>query len=349
MKIKRLVAQFALIILTASTVGVMGASASQVTTRSDLMGSASASATTTHQIGFTTATAASIGSIGFVFCTTPYSSCVTPTGLSTTSASLSAQSGTGGTGFSIMNGTNGAPYITRAAASIGSGVGLSYTLSGVVNPSAINTEFYLRISTYTGTDGATGVTDTGVVALSTSQDIVVTGIMPESLVFCVGTSGTNCTNMTGSAVSLGTFSPTVPSTGTSEMSASTNAGFGYAISIVGTTMQSGANTITPMGTQTANSVNNVASSPGSSQFGVNVRGNTTPAVGADVTGTGSGVGTGGYNSVNGFRFFNGDTVASATGPTNANLYTSSYIVNVGGNQAAGTYTSTFTYICTATF
>jgi hypothetical protein len=35
--------------------------------------------------------------------------------------------------------------------------------------------------------------------------------------------------------------------------------------------------------------------------------------------------------------------------TQANLFTNSYIVNVGGDQAAGVYTGTMTYICTATF
>jgi hypothetical protein len=42
-------------------------------------------------------------------------------------------------------------------------------------------------------------------------------------------------------------------------------------------------------------------------------------------------------------------VASAALPTNANTFTSSYIVNIGGAQAAGVYTATMTYICTASF
>jgi hypothetical protein len=42
-------------------------------------------------------------------------------------------------------------------------------------------------------------------------------------------------------------------------------------------------------------------------------------------------------------------VASVAGVSAANLFTNSYIVNVGGDQAAGVYTATLTYICTATF
>jgi hypothetical protein len=180
--------------------------------------------------------------------------------------------------------------------------------------------------------------------------------MPESLVFCVGTSGTNCTNITGTTVNLGTFSPSATNTGTSLMDASTNAASGYAITINGTTLTSGANTITAMGTQSANSAGcspSCTSASGSSQFGTNVRANTTPAVGADVSpaqgGTFGGAGSGGYNTVNSFRFFTGDTVASSAGVSDSQLFTNSYMVNVPGSQAAGLYTATFTYICTATF
>ncbi len=177
--------------------------------------------------------------------------------------------------------------------------------------------------------------------------------MPESLVFCVGTSGTDCTNITGTTVALGTFSPVGTNFATSLMSASTNAGFGYAITITGTTLASGANTIPAMGTQSLNSAgcspSCSAGTPGVSQFGTNVRDNATPNVGADVSGLGTATGFGGYNTPDSFRFFSGDTVASVGGVTKSNLFTNSYVVNVGGDQAAGVYTATMTYICTATF
>ena len=50
-----------------------------------------------------------------------------------------------------------------------------------------------------------------------------------------------------------------------------------------------------------------------------------------------------------YRYVSGEIVASATGPTNTNTFTTSYIVNIGGAQAAGVYTATMTYICTANF
>lgn len=102
---------------------------------------------------------------------------------------------------------------------------------------------------------------------------------------------------------------------------------------------------------------------GTGQFGMNLRLNTTAtstiAVGADVDNAPDGVNlkgqpTADYNTVDTFKFVSGDSVAASDnggtpGPTNAQIFTSSYIVNVAGNQASGTYVSTLTYICTPTF
>lgn len=350
MKHKSFIRLGLLLSLVIAGFGPFTAQAAQVTNRSVLLGSSGASAVTTHTVNFTVATTGNVGSIKFLYCTAAYGSCTTPAGLSTTSATLTAQSGA--TGFSIVNTTNGAPYITRTASSVTASTAVSYTLGNITNPSSSNTEYFIRISTYASTDTTGGVTDDGVVVYDTANQISVTGIMPESLVFCVGTSGSDCTNITGASVDLGTFSPTATNTGTSLMAASTNAGSGYAITLNGTTLTSGANTIPAMGTQTLNSTGcspSCTSTTGTSQFGSNLRSNTIPSVGANVSGSGSGAAVGGYNTANSFRFFTGDTVASAAGPTSANLYTNSYIVNVGGQQAAGTYTATMTYICTATF
>ncbi len=130
------------------------------------------------------------------------------------------------------------------------------------------------------------------------------------------------------------------------MAASTNGVAGYAITINGTTLTcsacSGSPTIGALGAQTASSI-------GTAQFGLNLRANTTPAVGTDPSGSGSGTYTANYGTVNQYRFVTADSVASAAAATNANTFTSAYIVNVPGNQAAGTYSSVMTYIATATF
>jgi hypothetical protein len=60
-----------------------------------------------------------------------------------------------------------------------------------------------------------------------------------------------------------------------------------------------------------------------------------------------------YNTPDNFKFATGNIVAGSTnggaGGTDAQIFTTSYIVNVPGSQPAGTYTTTLTYVCTATF
>jgi hypothetical protein len=284
----------------------------------------------------------------FTYCTTASGTCTAPTNLDTSGATIGAQSGA--TGFTIFAGGTNANEIsiTRTAASLAPSTAVSYTFSNVKNPTTTNTSFYVRITDYTGTDAATGATDTGIVAGSTATQITLTGVMDESLVFCVGTSitGQNCGTVAGSSINFGTFSSTATSSGTSVMAASTNGASGYAVTINGTTLScaacSGTPTIAALGAQTVSSV-------GSAQFGANLVSNTTPSVGAAVSGSGTATATGTYGTTNQYRFVTGDTVASSNVATNANTFTTSYIVNVPATQAAGTYTATLTYIATATF
>jgi hypothetical protein len=313
-----------------------------------------------HQFDFTIPSSTSIASIKFEYCTTAsVTTCVTPTDLVTTSATLTNQ--TGATGFTIVNTTNGAPYLTRVTASDASGA-VSYQLSNITNPSVANYTFFVRISTYASTDTTGTAIDTGTVAASTATQIVLTGVMPESLIFCTGehismTLGIpDCTTADAGLINFNQlFSPTDTATATSQMSASTNAVSGYSITVNGPTLTSGSNTVPAM-TAPATIVR------GTGQFGMNLRLNTTAtstvAVGADVDNAPDGVNLKGqpttdYNTVDTFKFVSGDSVAASdnggAGPTNAQIFTVSYIVNVAGNQASGTYVTTLTYICTPTF
>lgn len=310
--------------------------------RSVQVGSSGQGVTTSYAINATTATTANIGSIKFEFCTTASGAC-TPADAVTTGATLTAQNPNG---FTLVNTSPGAPYITRAAAQINSGTAMSFTLGNIVNPSTANQTYFVRITTYTGTDGATGPVDNGTVAMSTAQPVQLTGVTPEILVFCVGTTITSdCTTVSGNAIDFGDFSPTATRTGTSVMQAQTNASGGYNITVNGTTLSSGANTIAALPAQTASSF-------GIGQFGLNLRANNVTgvgSVGSDPTGGGSGTATANYGTSDQYRFVSGDSVATAPAPTNANTFTSTYIVNIGGAQAAGVYTATMTYICTASF
>ncbi len=314
-----------------------------------------------HLFTFTLPGGNTVGSIKFLYCTTASGTCTTPTGLVTTSATLGAE--TGVTGFTMVNTTNGVPYLTRSAAAIGSNVASTYRLDTVTNPTTTNESFFVRISTYASTDTTGGSGDTGTVTASTATQIVLTGTMPESIIFCTGetvstTSGIpDCSTATAGNISFNQlFSPTDTATASSQMAASTNGLSGYAITLSGPTLTSGSYTIPAMGTSTVGVV-------GTGQFGVNLRANTTttstPAVGTDVAPAANGTNykgqaATGYSTVDQFKFVAaGDTVANSAnggaGPTDAQIFTASYIVNVSGSQTAGTYTTTLTYVCTATF
>lgn len=342
--------------------------ASQLTVRSLTLqagaggdGGSKAGGVVNHMFGFTIPSTASVGSIKFEYCTTASGTCTMPTGLVTTAATFGAE--TGATGFSITNTTNGMPYIKRgAASSITGGTAVTYRLDNITNPTANNTTFFVRISTYASLDTSGSPIDSGTVTASTAEQIVLSGTMPESLIFCTGgTVSTvagvpNCSTATSGIISFNQlFSPTDTASATSQMAASTNASSGYVISVNGPTLTSGVNTIPAMGTA-------AASIKSSGQFGLNLKANTTaaanPAVGTEVAPAANGTNYKGqaatnYNTADTFRYVSGDTVANSAnggnGPTDAQIYTVSYIVNVAGSQAAGTYTTTLTYICTATF
>ena len=341
------------------------AAAAQISNRSLTLqagasdGGSKAGGVVNHLFNFTVP-GGNVGSIQFLYCTTASGACTTPTGLDTTSAALGSENGA--TGFSMVNTTNGAPYLTRSAAVIPASTVLTYQLSSITNPTTENMTFHVRISTYSSTDATGGVVDSGTVSASTATQIVLDGTMPESLVFCTGetiglTAGVpDCATATDGTISFNQlFSPTDTATASSQMAASTNAGTGYNISVTGPTLTSGANTITAMSAA-------AAGVRGASQFGLNLKANTTttsnPAVGIEVAPASNGTNYRGqaatdYDTVDTFKFVSGNSVANSAnggaGGSDAQIFTASYIVNVPGSQPAGTYTTTLTYICTATF
>jgi hypothetical protein len=107
-------------------------------------------------------------------------------------------------------------------------------------------------------------------------------------------------------------------------------------------MTSGVNTLPQLSTPDVSRI-------GTSQFGMNLRANSTPAVGQNPNGLGlSGVVSANYNQPNFYTFNSGDVLISATDP-DLEKYTVSYIANVSKNQAPGIYVSSLTYIAVASF
>ncbi len=320
--------------------------AAQITNRSVTLGSSAPSPTTTsYTFNFTVPTTGTvIKSASFTACTTPSGTCTPVTGFSNTGATLTQPTNLGdASGWTVDNTTSGSLRLNKSGNVTTPTGSQTVVFSGVTNPTASNATFFLRMTTYSDATYTTAI-DTGVVAASTANQVQVSLAVNEALTFCTGTSitGTNCATATGSTVDLGTGSTTATSSGTSILAASTNAQGGYSITVAGSTLTSGSNTITAL-------TSGAASSVGSKQFGLNLVANTTPSVGAAVSGSGTGAPAGNYSSPNTYRFGSGETIASVGTSTNANTYTVSYIANIDGATPAGSYTTTLTYVATPNF
>ena len=346
-----------------------------ITSRTLTLSSSSPSAsnaTTTYTFTFTVGnTSTAVKSVGIQICDAADGTCNAPTGFTNASATLASQpTGLGaGSGWTI-NGSPGTTHeldIANASNATTPSGSQTIVFGNVQNPTTANQSFYARITTYS--DAYTTAVDNGVVAGATAQAIVLTGTMPESLMFCTGQSITtsggipDCSTATAGNISFNQlFSPSSTSYATSQMAASTNAGAGYAITVSGSTLSAGSPTIPAMTSAAISTV-------GTGQFGLNLALDTaanaatpTPSpLSADITPTGgtyqkgrplTGFDTGGNAATAQYKFDDTGSNAvadSQSAATDPQIYTATYIVNVAGHQAAGTYTTTLTYICTPTF
>lgn len=117
------------------------------------------------------------------------------------------------------------------------------------------------------------------------------------------------------------------------ISVTTNASSGYALTLNGTTLTSGANTI-------ATTSANTASTVGSEQFGLRL-----------ITNSGDGTVSAPY-AASGYAFDSlnfPDEVAVGTGNGVTTVFGARYIGNISASTEEGSYNSTLTYVLTATF
>jgi hypothetical protein len=309
------------------------ASAQEITTRKVVLGSSLASTNTTYNFTFTAAQSTAIKSIGFAACTTPSGTCTPAPGFDSSTSTLAGSSnlGTGGT-WTVSTATPTELRMMDAANAGAPSAGITANFANVKNPSAANATFFMRITTYSDSAWTTPI-DTGSVAASTAGQITTTAVVDESLDFMIAAA----------TVDLGTLTKTSTGVGTSSMTVGTNGSTGYSVAYTGNTLTSGTDTITAMNAAAA-SVQN------SKQFGINLMSNTTPSVGTNVSGVGSGTASTGYSTANQFKFNpTGDVVASAAATTEDNVFTTSYIANITTATAAGHYSTVLTYTATANF
>lgn len=314
------------------------AAAAQITGRSVVIGSSAASATTTYSFTFTVPSATAIKSAEFTACTTASGACTPAPGFSASSSSLTAQPTNLGaaSGWTVNTATAGSLRLLNAANATAPTGSQTVGFTGVTNPSATNSTFFLRMTTYSTSTWTTAI-DTGTVAASTAGQITVNATVDETLTFTLAASTVT--------LSPSSITTAAASTGTSTMTASTNATNGYSI-----TYQS-PNSLQPAGGTALPSYSSSASVPGTAGFGINLVSNTTPAIGSNVSGAGTGSAAAGYSTTNQYSFVAATPtqIASVGVPSNANTYTVSYVANIAAITPAGAYSTVFTYVATPNF
>lgn len=308
--------------------------------------SSATSAVTTHTIGFTISdTGTPVGSIRIQYCAnTPIVGdvCTPINGFDASGVIFDSQNGE--TGFAISGLSTLDEIILTRPAALPTGNPAEFEFSNIINPSSSGA-YYVRLETFTSIDATGANIEQGGIAFAINSGLNVSAVVPPYLRFCaaVSISSYDCTTTNDYLINMGEFNATTPITAASEFVVATNATFGYSVTISGTTLTSGNNIISPM--------NPIALSiPGTSQFGINLRSNNSPTVGADPSGPGTGgVIAGVYNTPNQFRFQNGDVIVSSPGVSDNQKFTVSYITNISPAQAAGFYATTMTYIALANF
>jgi len=184
-----------------------------------------------------------------------------------------------------------------------------------------------------GIAGAFGDSGNITVQILTDEQVAVSATVGQTLSFSISTA----------SLALGTLSVTTAVTGSHTIALATNGITGMVVTYSGATLTSGANTVTACATACTSTV-------GSEQFGINAVANTAPAVGAACSGTAPiAAAATGYATANSFLFVSGQTIVSSTAPINTTTCTISYLTNIAGTSEAGSYTSTLTFVATATF
>lgn len=320
------------------------ATASEFTDRSVMIDSPVAGQTTQYAFTFGYSTPSPVGSVKFQFCDMPLplDPCVIPAGLDVQNAVLTSQ--TGETGYTIFSQTQNEIIIGRPAQVPGAGPS-TYTFDNITNPSGENQVVFVRLTSHSSSDATGPFLDEGAVATTTTPDVEIYTQVPPVLIFCVATviNDPDCTDMTGNYADVGELTDTQTAKLAVQMQARTNARSGYTIQMTGNSLASGTNTIPPITVPSPSLI-------GVGQFGMNMAGNTNPAIGGPPVGAGiNAVVNPNYTTPNLFSYTNGDVLVSSTNPTRNRKFTMSYIINVPETQPIGVYTTTITYICIGSF
>jgi hypothetical protein len=320
------------------------AHAAALTAKSDTMSSLKISTLSSHTIKFTTPTGAA-DSTDTIIITFPADFNFTNKAISTVTFTHGATTGTentetlaaapsvtawgavfSGTASTTLTLTAPTDGVGAAAVAASDKVIITYTSANSTNPTTAGSKT-ISIS------GAFGDTGDILVQILTDDQVAVSGTVSESMSFSLGAT----------SVALGTLSISAVASSSHTVTLATNGASGLVLTYSGTTLTSGANTITAMLTAAVSSI-------GTEQFGINAKDNATPNVGAECSGTAPiAAAATGYSTADNFKFVSGETVISSAAGINSTICTLSYIANIAGSTEAGSYTTTLTFTATATF
>lgn len=199
----------------------------------------------TYDFAFTTSATTAIKQIDIKFCTQAGAwgdTCTAPTSLSTSSSSRGSDN-LAGTGRTDTQPAANSFRTVVTTPSTQSTQAVTFSISGMVNPSTTNTTFYARVITYSDT-GTTEI-DSGTMAFATltTTSIAVTATVLENFTFSIagvssgGTVNGATTNITttASTIPFGTMTPATSYIGAHDVTVTTNAGSGYTVTTKGTT------------------------------------------------------------------------------------------------------------------
>ncbi len=335
------------VILAQLPVAIKHAEAAPLTGLSNTMSSLTVSATSSHVLRFTTPSGATVTGdtiivtfpSDFNFTSKTIGTLTLTHGPSTgleNTETLAASANTNDWGAAFSGTQNRVLTLTpptdgtgTALLSPGNRVILTYSSANSVNPSTPG-------SYAIGITGAFGDTGTTTVNILSNDQVSIAAEVAQSLTFTISDN----------TIGFGTLSPSAARFATGDGAGSgteteahnfvvgTNAANGYSVTATGTTLTSGANTITAIGGT------NTASAPGTEQFGVRF----------NATG-GSGTVAAPYAAAN-FALDTAafpDQVASASGASANTTYSARYIANITSNTEAGSYSAVITYIATANY
>jgi hypothetical protein len=238
-----------------------------------------------------------------------------------------------------------APTDGVGAASVAAGnkIIISYTVTGNHFKNGTTATTYLTTIALNGSDCGTPSAQFAITLLTADQVTVSTTIDPY-LTLTLTTTSVTLTKSGGGNPNYQSGGTGYNQSTANTLLAGTNGNTGYTITYYGDTLKNGGTSIDAMATKTTSSV-------GTKQFGINLKSNTTPTTGTNVSGSGTGTPSSDYNTADNFRYIvnTATALASASAPTASNTFTVTYIANVDATTPAGAYSTTITYICTGNF